>query len=87
MQVKLVLTNFEFQLQAVQFEIKAGLDMRIQFAATDCEDGCSQDEAYNFRFGASNSYRLNHGGEQVAYAASTAENLVSWTEFKSYVFR
>ncbi len=61
--------------------------MRIKFAATDCADGCSNAEMYNFRFGWGNYYKVFHDGEFTINVASTAENLVSWTEFKSYVFR
>ena len=58
--------------------------MRIKFADTDCVGGC---KSYNFPFGGGNKYKLYHDGAWVMNIASTAENLVSWTEFKSYVFR
>ena len=57
------------------------------FAATDCVDGCGGDEWYNVRFGVGDKYRMFHAGPLVAEAYSTTENLVSWTEFKSFVFR
>ena len=61
--------------------------MRIIFGPRDCViSDCGLDN-YNLRFGGSNKWKLFHDGAMRVDIGTTSENLVSWTEFKSYVFR
>ena len=87
-ETELIISNSNFELQAVQFEIKASVDVRILFGPRDCViSDCNGPDNYNIRFGGGNRWVLFHDEAKRVEIATSSENLVSWTEFKSYVFR